>query len=87
MGREVVEKIILFGVRFPAGARDLSLLHSVQTGSEPKKPHIQWVPGPFVPEVKRLWREADHSLPSSTEVKDGGAITPPPIRLHGIMAN
>jgi hypothetical protein len=78
MGRKVVEKIILFGVRFPAKVRDLSLLHSVQTGSEPKKMHIQCVPGPFAAGVKRPWREADHPLPSSTEVKDGGTITPPP---------
>jgi hypothetical protein len=36
-------------VRFPAGARDFSLLHSVQTGSRAN----QWVTGAASPEVKR----------------------------------
>jgi hypothetical protein len=35
---------------------------------------IQWVPG----EGKRKGREADHSPPSSAEVKNGGAIPPLP---------
>jgi hypothetical protein len=30
---------------------------------------IQWVPGALSPEVKRPWREADHSPPTSAEVK------------------
>jgi hypothetical protein len=30
---------------------------------------IQWVPGALSQEVKRLGREADHSLPTSSEVK------------------
>jgi hypothetical protein len=41
---------------------------------------IQWVPG-----IKRLRREADHSLPSSTEVKDGTAIHPLPY-IYVLMA-
>jgi hypothetical protein len=35
----------------------------------PTQPPIQWVPG-----VKLLGRESDHSPPSSAEVKNGGAI-------------
>jgi hypothetical protein len=35
----------------------------------PTQPPIQWVPG-----VKLQGREADHSPPSSAEVKNGGAI-------------
>jgi hypothetical protein len=31
---------------------------------------IQWVPGPLSLEVKRPVREADHSPPSSAEVKE-----------------
>jgi hypothetical protein len=45
-------------VRFPAGTRDFSLLHS-----------IQWVLVPLSPELKRPGREADHLPPSSDEVK------------------
>jgi hypothetical protein len=32
-------------------------------------------------------READHSLSSSAEVKNDGAIPPLPIRLHGAVMN
>jgi hypothetical protein len=51
----------------------------------PTQPHIQWVPGGggISPEVKRPGREADHSPPSSAEVKSGGAIPPLP---HVLMA-
>jgi hypothetical protein len=40
----------------------------------PTEPPIQWVPGTISPEVKRPGREADHSPPSSTQVKNGEAI-------------
>jgi hypothetical protein len=62
------------GLRFSAGAR-FSLLHSFQTGSGalPVSYPVVTV-GLFPYGVKRLGREADHSPPSSTEVKNGGAI-------------
>jgi hypothetical protein len=44
----------------------------------PTQPLIQRVPGALSPGVKRLRREADHSPPSSAEVKNGGAIPPLP---------
>jgi hypothetical protein len=54
-------------VRFPVGAKDFSLLHSVQTGSGA---HLTSYPmgtrGPF-PGVKNSEREADH-ITSSAEV-------------------
>jgi hypothetical protein len=34
----------------------------------------QWVPGAISPWVKLLGHEADHSPPSSAEVKNGGAV-------------
>jgi hypothetical protein len=37
---------------------------------KPTQPPIQWVQGPLFLVVKRPGREADHSLPSSTEVKE-----------------
>jgi hypothetical protein len=40
----------------------------------PTQPPIQCVPGALSPGVKRLGREADHSPPSSAEVKNDGAI-------------
>jgi hypothetical protein len=44
----------------------------------PTQPHPQWVTGALSPRVKRLGREADHSHPSSAEVKNGGTIPPLP---------
>jgi hypothetical protein len=42
------------------------------------QPPMQWVRGALSPGVKRPGREADHSPPSSAEVKNGGAIPPLP---------
>jgi hypothetical protein len=39
------------------------------------------------PGVKGSGREADHSLPSSAEVKKGGAIPSFPVHLHGVVLN
>jgi len=41
-----------------------------KTALGPIHPHIQWVPGALTLGVKRLGREADHSPPSSAEVKE-----------------
>jgi hypothetical protein len=35
-----------------------------------------YVPGTLSPGLKRQGREADHSLASSAEIKNGGAIPP-----------
>jgi hypothetical protein len=43
--------------------------------------------GAFYPGVKRPGREADHSLPSSAEVKNGDAMPPLPTCLHGLVLN
>jgi hypothetical protein len=42
----------------------------------PTQPPIQWVPGALSPNIKRPGREADHSPPSSVDVKNGEAIFP-----------
>jgi hypothetical protein len=74
------------GVRFPAGAGNFSLHHRVQNGSGAHQPPIQWVPGALSLGVKRPRREADHSPPSSAEVKNAWSYTStPPIRLHGVV--
>jgi hypothetical protein len=52
----------------------------------PTQPPIQWVPGVLSLGVKRLGREADHSPPSSTEVKNAWSYTSTPqIRLYGVV--
>jgi hypothetical protein len=55
-------------VRFPAGAENFSLHHGVQ-------PPIQCVPGTLSLGVKRQGREADHSPPSKSEVKNAWSCT------------
>jgi hypothetical protein len=45
-------------------------------------PTIQWVPG-----VKRQGREADHSPPTSIEVKKMYIYIHSPIRPHGLVLN
>jgi hypothetical protein len=51
----------------------------------PTQPPIRCLPEAFSAGVKRPGREDDHSPPSSAEVKNGGAIPPLPIRLHGMV--
>jgi hypothetical protein len=70
-GREPELRRVRF--RFPA-MQDLSLLHSVQTatGAHPASYPVG-TEGVKLPE-----READHSPPSSAQVKNGGTIPPLP---------
>jgi hypothetical protein len=49
--------------------QEFSLLHVIQSGSGATQPSIKWVPGALSPGVKRAGREADHSPPTSAEVK------------------
>jgi hypothetical protein len=53
----------------------------------PTQPPIQWVPGALSPGVKRPRCEADHSPPSSAEVKRGGDISLLTVCLHGVVLN
>jgi hypothetical protein len=66
-------------VRIPAGAINLSLLHSVQTdsGAHPAS-YPMGTRGSFPRVVKRPGLEADHSPLSSAEIKNSGAIPPLP---------
>jgi len=57
-------------VRFPAGAGNFSLKHRVQNGSGTHPAPIQGVQGALSLRIKRPGREADHSPPSSAEVKE-----------------
>jgi hypothetical protein len=44
----------------------------------PTQPPIQRLPGAFSLGIKRQGREADHSPPTSAEIRKGGAIPPLP---------
>jgi hypothetical protein len=69
-------------VRFLAEEQYFSKLHSVETGSEAHPAYHAIGKGALSPGVKRLGCEADHSLPHSAEVQNGGVITPFLINLH-----
>jgi hypothetical protein len=52
----------------------------------PTQPPIQWLPGAFSLAVKRPGREAGHSAPSSTQVKEWVELYfHSPIRLNGVV--
>jgi hypothetical protein len=73
-------------VRFPAGAGILLFTTVSRTALGPTQPPIQWVPGALSLGVKWPGREADHSPPSSAEVKNAWSYTSTlPIRLHGVV--
>jgi hypothetical protein len=73
-------------VRFPAGAGNFSLHHSVQNGSGAHPASYPMGTSALSLGVKRAGREADHSPPSSAEVKNAWSYTStPPIRLHGVV--
>jgi hypothetical protein len=57
-------------VRFLAGARNFSLHYRVQNGSGAHAATYQWVQGALFLGIKWQGREADHSSPSSAEVKE-----------------
>jgi hypothetical protein len=68
----------MVGVRFPVRTRELSLLYSIHTDSGANPASYTMGTGGPLPAIKRPEREADHPLPSSAEVKNGGAIPPLP---------
>jgi hypothetical protein len=73
-------------VRFPARAGNFSLHHRVQNGSGAHPAPYPMVPGVLSLGVKRPRREADHSPPSSAEVKECVELYLHfPIRLHGVV--
>jgi hypothetical protein len=66
-------------VRFPAGARDLSVLHRMQTDSRDPPASLQLVMGVISPEVRRPQREANSTpqpLPRLNMV---------PLYFHSVM--
>jgi hypothetical protein len=62
-------------VRVPAGVGNFSLHHDVPTGSGAHPDSYPMVPGTLSLGVKRPGREADHSPPSSSEVKNAWNYT------------
>jgi hypothetical protein len=65
-----------FGVRFLAGPRYFSILHTIHTGFGAHSSSYPMVPRALSAEVKRLERGADYLPSHGTEVNNGGAIPP-----------
>jgi hypothetical protein len=64
----------------------LLYIYKIRTHLGPTHPPIQGVPETLSLGVKRPGRKADHSPPSSAEVKNLWRYTStPPIRLHGVL--
>jgi hypothetical protein len=61
--------------RFPAGAGKFLFTTVFRTALESTQPPIQWVRGALSLGVKWQGREADHSPPSSAEVKNAWSHT------------
>jgi hypothetical protein len=73
-------------VRFPTGAGDFSLHHRIQNGSGAHPASYPMGTSGSFHGVKQPEREADHSPPSSVEVKNAWSYTStPPVRLHGVV--
>jgi hypothetical protein len=73
-------------VRFPAGAGNFSLHHRVQNGSGAHRTSYPMGTKGTSLGVKRPRGEADHSPPSSAEVKEWVKLyLHSPIRLHGVV--
>jgi len=57
-----------------------------RTALRPTQPPIQWIAGVLSLGIKRPGREADHSPPTSGEIRNAWSYTPtPPICLHDVV--
>jgi hypothetical protein len=75
------------GVSIPGKGQKFALLRSVQTVFEAHVISYPMGVGVLFLKVNWLVREADHSPPSSAEVKNGGAIPPPALISSCLMLN
>jgi hypothetical protein len=75
-----------WGVRVRQGLGILLFTSRFRPSLEPTQPPNQWVTGALSLGVKQRGREADHSPPSSAEVRNAWSYTStPPKRLDGVM--
>jgi hypothetical protein len=81
----IATRIGVLGFDSQRGLRIFLFITASRTALGPTQPDIQWVPGALSLGVKRPGREADHSPPSSAEIKECVELyLHSPIRLHGV---
>jgi hypothetical protein len=68
----------VLGFDFRWGLGIFLFITASRTALGPTQPPIQWVPGTLSLGIKRPGREADHSPPSSAEVKNAWSCTSTP---------
>jgi hypothetical protein len=70
----------------PGRVKNFHFSISFRPALGPTQPPIQWVPSALSSRLKRPGREADHSPPTSAEVKENvGLCIHSPIRPHGVV--
>jgi hypothetical protein len=73
-------------VRVPVGVRIITSPCHPRPALGPTQPTIQWVRGAFSLRIKRPWREADHSTPTSSRSQEYVDLyILHPVQLHGIV--
>jgi hypothetical protein len=73
-------------VRFPAELVIFLFTTASRPALGPTQPPIQLAQGALSLGVKRPWREAEHTPPSSADFKNTWSYTAtPPVRLHGMV--
>jgi hypothetical protein len=79
--------VLMIGCSSPSTGWEFSFFTTLSRPAlRPTQPPIQSVPGALSLGVKRQGREADHSPPSSAEVKIAWNYTStPPVRLHDVV--
>jgi len=66
-------------VRLPKESGIILFTTASRPSTGPTQSHIQWAPGALFPGVEQLEREADHSPPSTVEVKHAWSYTSTPL--------
>jgi hypothetical protein len=74
------------GVLSPCGVKNFHFSMSSRPAVGSTQLTIQWVPGALSPGVKRLGREADHSPPTSAELKKMWVYTSTPPFIHSFIS-
>jgi hypothetical protein len=77
----------MVGLLFPATANNFFSSTVSRSAQKSIQPPIQLAPASLSLGIKQTRNQAVHSPLTSAEIKDGEAIPPLPISLHGVAFN